>query len=172
MPEWLIDLLFAQVGTASALELVWTAVGLVGLSLTLYLWGQAWLDYRALRRAGDYVPHGPRHEIAVDNIQTTAERVSIFGICVLLGLLAMSAPAAGGRPSTISIIFDLIFIVAEVAWCLGALSSARRRVRVFALLYAASERIERLRLTGQLTARLRDAEREMDGEPPPPQQGG
>jgi hypothetical protein len=38
---------------------------------------------------------------------------------------------------------------------------------VFALLYAQSERVERLRLSGQLAARLRDAEREMSGPEPP-----
>jgi hypothetical protein len=167
VPDWLRIVLFAQVGTASTLEIIWSAVGLAGLVITLYLWLQAWLDYRALRRADDYKPHGPRHEIAMDNIQMTAERLSIFVICVLLGGIAMSAKAPRGQPGTASIVFDLVVIMAEVGWTLGALSSARRRVRVFALLYAQSERVERLRLSGQLAARLRDAEREMSGPEPP-----
>lgn len=83
------NLIAAQYGTVSDIEIVWTLIALFGASFALYNWREASADLRALKVAGT---KNGRLLLASTNRVMESIRVVVQTIFLTIGLLAMTIP--------------------------------------------------------------------------------
>lgn len=93
-PELWNALISAGIGTASYLEIAWTACAVLGLLVTLFSRADTLINRRELRAAPDYHPRGPRAILI--GMYMRRERVAFgtFAVFIWIGIGAMLAPPA------------------------------------------------------------------------------
>lgn len=85
----ILNIIGAQYGTVSDIEVVWTALAGFGLAFSLFNLRDAWHDYSALG-----VLANGRRGIAVLSIKMEATRTVIQAIFFTIGISAMTIPDA------------------------------------------------------------------------------
>jgi hypothetical protein len=122
MQDAVIWLLGVHWGTASLLEVVWTAAGLYGLVVTLVLARGCLVDLAVLKASSMFQQNGARHIIARQHLRNMLERVLLFALLTLIGILALFAPAPVGSEAARvrSGVFSVAVLAVEIALVLGA----------------------------------------------------
>jgi hypothetical protein len=124
-------------GSASSIEVTWTAVALLGVLMTAWMIADAHLDYRAVRRgirAGIAVAYGPRWWIAVGALVGNGLTLLVWLGFLVVGLLAMQFPPP--PPNTEQNVVSMV-----IGWVLIAMEALLASVQVWS-------RIVRLKVIG------------------------
>jgi hypothetical protein len=129
-------------GSASPIEITWTAVALCGVLLTVWMIVDVYLDYRFVRRgirAGIAVAYGPRWWIAVGALVGNGLTLLVWLGFLVVGLLAMQFPPP--PPNTEQGVVSMV-----IGWVLIAMEALLASVQVWS-------RIVRLKVAASQHAR-------------------
>ena len=125
-------------GNASGFELLFLASALIGIWFGRDNVREAWADYRSL---GGIV--NGRRAIAVASILTETIRLSIHGLYIIAGLVAVTIPA---NPTTTLGVLVLSILV-YVSWAQTAIGYINRRLRDYLEAHGMQARDDKGRFT-------------------------
>lgn len=107
------------IGNFSGIELIWTALALVGLAVSAE---NGWEALRDLRALGN--PTNGRRILAYGHVRREAIRIMVFGLYLVIGIMAGLTPA---RPGAQLSVVAAILVFTSLALILNSLLDRRDR---------------------------------------------
>lgn len=118
-------------GNATIYQLVYTAIGIVGLLVTVHLLVQSMEDLHALKSYSTYKPGGMRHIIARNNVRNMGMRAAKLLVLVVISLASMLAPITVTHPTVRALLTAIGFGSIEIIIVVGAIADRRDRAALF-----------------------------------------
>ena len=118
-------------GTATLYQIAWTALGIVGLLITLHLLAESIGDLRALRQSSTYKQAGMRDIIARNNVRNMAMRALKLLVLVVIGVVSMLVPVSVTVPTARAALQAVGYGSIEVIIVAGAILDRRDRAALF-----------------------------------------
>lgn len=128
-------LITAGIGTASWLELLWTALGCIGLAVALRSRRDTRRHQARLRAVADYRPDGPRAVLVRMYRRREAVAIGLFSVFVAIGVAAALAPPVlrpglNWQPALTA----LACVAGEIGLTVATVQELRDRYRIRALI--------------------------------------